>query len=44
MCGSESVGGGQNVPSNRIEDAGIFSEDVNVENFLRIAETKMLEL
>lgn len=44
MRGRGFVGRWKNIFGDRIEDAGILSEELNVEDLLRIAETEMLQL
>ena len=40
----ESVGGRKDILCHRIENGGVFSEDTNVEDFLRVAQPEMLQL
>lgn len=44
MGGREFLGCGQDILGNRIENAGILPEDGDIEDFLWITESKMLEL
>ena len=44
VCWRKPVGRWENIFGNRIKDAGILSEELNVEDLLRIAETEMLQL
>ena len=44
MSRGESVGGRQDVPSYRVEDAWIFFKNTDVKDLLRVIESEMREL
>lgn len=44
MSGGRSIALGKDAFRNGVEDRGVFAEDGNVEDLLRIAEPEMFEL
>ena len=44
MRRGEFLGGGQDILGDRVEDTGVFAEDADIEDFLRVGEAEVLKL